>query len=150
MDSLDFAGMMEDAPSHTRMITYFEMSEVDRERRPAAACLTDIFSDGLSMVYSFFDPDIPSRSLGTYMILDHIRMARSGGRPYVYLGYWVPGSPKMDYKSRFSGLEIFYRNRWQRLEMLSEIDTGPPPGPGEPLTRQAASILVPEIVKGKW
>ncbi len=60
-----------------------------------------MLSDGLSMVYSFFDSDEASRSLGTFMILDHIARAREMGLPYVYLGYWVEGSRKMDYKGRF-------------------------------------------------
>ncbi len=59
------------------------------------------------MVYSFYDPDQTALSLGTYLILDHIEIAREAGLPYVYLGYWVPGSRKMGYKSGFSGLEIY-------------------------------------------
>src|SRR4030095_17268041 len=65
-----------------------------------AVALSDVLSDGLSMVYSFFDPDEGARSLGTFMILDHIERARRMGLPYVYLGYWVRGSRKMDYKGR--------------------------------------------------
>ena len=68
--------------------------------------LTDVLSDGLSMVYSFYAPGQQRRSLGTYMILDHVEIAREAGLPYVYLGYWVPGSQKMGYKSKFSGLEV--------------------------------------------
>ena len=63
--------------------------------------LTDVLSDGLSMVYSFFEPSEESRSLGTFMILDHITRAKRLGLPYVYLGYWIEGSKKMDYKGRF-------------------------------------------------
>ena len=66
-----------------------------------ATALTDVLSDGLSMVYSFFDPTYSDRSLGTFMILDHIVRARKMGLPYVYLGYWVDGSRKMGYKRRF-------------------------------------------------
>ena len=71
--------------------------------------------DGLSMVYSFFHPGEDERSLGTYMILDHMRAARSRGLPYVYLGYWVEGSEKMDYKTRFKPMEALGREGWQRI-----------------------------------
>ena len=57
--------------------------------------LTDVLDDGLSMIYSFYDPDGANRSLGTFMILDHIERARRLGLPYLYLGYWVQGSRKM-------------------------------------------------------
>ena len=73
---------------------------------PLVACaLTDRLRDGLSMVYSFFHPGEDARSLGTYMILDHVRTRAERGLRHVYLGYWVRGSEKMDYKTRFSPLE---------------------------------------------
>ena len=77
--------------------------------------LTDILADGLSMVYSFFDPDYSDRSLGTLMILDHIQRARRMGLPYVYLGYWVAGSPKMEYKQRFRPQERLGPRGWERV-----------------------------------
>ena len=79
--------------------------------------LTDLLSDGLSMVYSFFDPDYETRSLGSLMILDHIERAKQMGLPYVYLGYWVRGSRKMDYKSRFLPQERLMSQGWVRAEM---------------------------------
>ena len=82
----------------------------------AVVALTDVLSDGLSMVYSFFDPEEGDRSLGTYMILDHIERAQSMGLPYVYLGYWVPGSRKMDYKGRFLPQERLMPSGWTRVE----------------------------------
>jgi len=75
-----------------------------------------VLNDGLSMVYSFFDPDESGRSLGTYMILDHIERARRMGLPYVYLGYWVRGSRKMDYKGRFLPQERLTPDAWVRVE----------------------------------
>ena len=83
---------------------------------PAVDALTDVLGDGLSMVYSFFDPDYDDRSLGTFMILDHINRARKLGLPYVYLGYWVAGSPKMDYKRRFRPQEHLMVNGWVRVD----------------------------------
>jgi arginine-tRNA-protein transferase len=86
--------------------------------------LTDVLSDGLSMVYSFFEPSQQSRSLGTFMILDHITRARRLGLPYVYLGYWIEGSKKMDYKGRFLPQQRLAPSGWLRIdasgEMLSE------------------------------
>ena len=77
--------------------------------------LTDVLGDGLSMVYSFFDPEEESRSLGTFMILDHIDRAKRMGLPYVYLGYWVSGSRKMDYKARFLPQERLMPDGWTRV-----------------------------------
>jgi arginine-tRNA-protein transferase len=84
-----------------------------------AVALTDVLSDGLSMVYSFFTSDEASRSLGTFMILDHIARARRMGLAYVYLGYWVKGSRKMDYKGRFLPQERLSPDGWKRVERAS-------------------------------
>jgi len=81
-----------------------------------AVALSDVLSDGLSMVYSFFDPDEADRSLGTLMILDHIERAKAMGLPYVYLGYWVAGSQKMDYKRRFRPQEHLGPRGWSRVD----------------------------------
>ena len=81
-----------------------------------AVALTDVLSDGLSMVYSLFESEQAPRSLGTFMILDHITRARQMGLPYVYLGYWVQGSRKMDYKGRFLPQERLTPDGWKRVE----------------------------------
>ena len=81
-----------------------------------AVALTDILSDGLSMVYSFYNPLAQDRSLGTYLILDHVTRARQMGLPYVYLVYWVQGSRKMDYKRRFLPQERLSPHGWERIE----------------------------------
>jgi arginine-tRNA-protein transferase len=81
-----------------------------------AVALTDVLGDGLSMVYSFFEPDESTRSLGTFMVLDHIARAQAMGLSYVYLGYWVHGSGKMDYKSRFLPQERLTPDGWMRAE----------------------------------
>ncbi len=83
---------------------------------PVAVCLTDVLSDGLSMVYSFFEPSEAGRSPGTFMILDHIHRAKQLGLPYLYLGYWVDGSRKMDYKARFKPQERLMGPGWVRVE----------------------------------
>jgi arginine-tRNA-protein transferase len=81
-----------------------------------AVALTDVLGDGLSMVYSFFDSEQAHRSLGTYMILDHITRARRMGLAYVYLGYWVQGSRKMDYKGRFLPQQRLTPDGWKLVE----------------------------------
>jgi leucyl-tRNA---protein transferase len=112
MTVLDFAMMVEDSHVDTRIIEYRK----DGKGELIAACLTDTMSDGLSMVYSFFEPDHAARSMGTWMILDHIRRAREMGLDYLYLGYWVKGSPKMDYKARFLPQERLMPEGWMVVE----------------------------------
>ena len=68
------------------------------------------------MVYSFYNPDLGHRSLGTFMILDHVRRARLLGLPHVYLGYWVKGSRKMDYKTKFLPQEHLMQRGWERYD----------------------------------
>ena len=107
-----------------------------------AVCLTDVLSDGLSMVYSFFDPAYAGRSLGTYVILDHIEIAREADLGYVYLGYWVPGSRKMDYKSRFKPLEIFRGGAWQVLDEATAVRMSTHPLENDPIAEQVAAIYL--------
>ncbi len=126
MDEFDFADMVEQTPVTTYLVEYREPSRGRRPGRLVGACLTDQQSDGLSMVYSFFDPDLPERpGLGTYIILDHIARARSARLPYVYLGYWVKGSARMQYKVRFQPLERLGPNGWRRLDQ-ADIEPGLP------------------------
>ena len=117
----DYAMMVEDSHVDSRIIEYRLRTEGDGlQEQPAgellAVALTDRMGDGLSMVYSFFNPDVTDRSLGTYMILDHIERAQQLGLPHVYLGYWVKGSRKMEYKTRFLPQEHLMAQGWQRYE----------------------------------
>ncbi len=114
MDVYEYASMIEETPVRSRVVEYSEIDESGRGRLRAVA-LTDVLSDGLSMVYSFFDPELEPRSPGSYIILDHIEIARAAGLPYVYLGYWVAGSQKMDYKKNYKPLEIFIGGKWREL-----------------------------------
>ncbi len=119
MTVLDFATMVEESVVKTFMTEYRVKPEDPLHADPGAGelagvALCDRLSDGISMVYSFFDTAFAARSLGTYMILDHIDQARRLGLPYLYLGYWIEGSRKMSYKTRFGPQERLGPNGWVR------------------------------------
>ena len=119
MTVLDYAMMVEDSHIETRVVEYRRRVSDGAGRQAGdliAVALTDVLGDGLSMVYSFFEPDLSARSLGTLMVLDHISRAQRMGLSYVYLGYWVRGSRKMDYKGRFLPQERLMPEGWARVE----------------------------------
>ena len=103
----DYRAMVEDSPVMTVLLEH---------RKPdgtlVAACLADLLDDGLSAVYSYFDPAEAARSPGTAMILALIVEARQRALPYVYLGYWIGASRKMAYKTRFRPLEALTSQGW--------------------------------------
>ena len=145
MDIFEFAAMIEETPIRSRVVEYSEApAGGDHKRTLTAVCLTDVLDDGLSMVYSFYEPDRPSDSLGTYIILDHIAIAREAGLPYVYLGYWVPGSPKMGYKARFSGLEVYYQGQWRDVGNPDAYTADTHPLSVAPIAEQVARIDLPD------
>ncbi len=114
MDEMDFADMVEHTPVTSFVTEYREPSRDGEPGRLVGACLTDRQGDGLSMIYSFYDPDHDTRTgLGNYIILDHIRRAAEAGLPFVYLGYWVHGSARMQYKIRYRPLERLGPNGWE-------------------------------------
>ena len=110
MSFYDYRAMVEDTPIETFIIEFR-----DEQDRLVGACLGDTLSDGLSAVYSIFAPELEKRSLGTYAVLWLIERARLSGLPYVYLGYWVPESRKMAYKSRFRPAEVLVSGTWRML-----------------------------------
>lgn len=147
MDIFEYAAMIEETPVRSRVIEYAEpvAGGAEGARRLVAVCLTDVLDDGLSLVYSFYDPDMAEASLGTYMILDHVELARQVGLPYVYLGYWVPGSAKMAYKARFGALEIYHDGAWRELGDPSHHPVRPHPLAVRPITEQVAAIALPQM-----
>jgi len=145
MDVFEFAAMIEETPIRTRVIEYHDTQAHDL----AAVCLTDVLDDGVSMVYSFYQPDRPGDSLGTHIILDHIRIAREAGLPYVYLGYWVPGSSKMGYKAKFSGLELYVGGKWQKMRDPADYSAEMHPLSTDPIAEQAANISLPGSVPAR-
>ncbi len=114
MSVLDYSLMVEDSVVETFVTEYRLKPDENGETPLLGVSLCDRLSDGISMVYSFFDPDVPARSLGTYMILDHVNYARAQGYPFVYLGYWIEGSRKMRYKGRFQPQERLTSKGWVR------------------------------------
>ena len=140
MDEFEFSAMIEETPIRSRVVEYLDPETGDL----IAVSLTDVLDDGLSMVYSFFRPDLPKRSLGSYVILDHIEIAREAGLPYVYLGYWVPGSAKMGYKAKFSALEVFLGGRWQALKNPADYESEAHPLSIDPIAEQVARLTLPD------
>ncbi|CDO61377.1 Arginine-tRNA-protein transferase [Candidatus Phaeomarinobacter ectocarpi] len=129
MDEDDFSAMVEETTVDTLIFEYWTRSDpADDTLEPlgrqklVGASVTDVIDDGLSMVYSFFDPSESARSLGSYMILDHVKKAREMGLPYVYLGYWIDDCRKMAYKAKYQPLEALTMDGWAPLEPPS--DTG--------------------------
>ncbi|MCL4129300.1 UNVERIFIED_CONTAM: hypothetical protein GTU68_022589 [Idotea baltica] len=114
MSYRDFATMVGGSPVQSLM---FEYRDGEGDDAPLiGVSITDVLRDGFSMVYTFFNPDLGARGLGHYMILDHIQHAQDLGLPHVYLGYWIKGSAKMDYKRRYSPLEVLDGDEWRPLE----------------------------------
>lgn len=128
MEFSDYAGMVEDTMVHTHIVEYRRRDDPGAGELLAAA-LVDVLRDGLSLVYSFFDPDLRGRCLGSFIILDHIRQARMAEAlmaqaSYVYVGYWIENSEKMAYKAGFRPIELLTGGAWQRFEQI-----GDPPSP---------------------
>ncbi len=104
----DYRGMVEETAVGSALVEFREPGE-----RLMAACLFDRLGDGLSAVYSYFDPDDAGRGLGTHVVLWLVAAAASERRPYVYLGYWIADSRKMAYKTRFKPLERLIDGQWR-------------------------------------
>ena len=111
----DYVAMVEDTAVRSHLIEYRSRPDDGGPGELVACALVDVLSDGLSLVYSFFEPSLSKRSLGSFVILDHVVQAAAAGLPYVYLGYWVQGSEKMNYKARFTPLEVLKPGGWRLL-----------------------------------
>ena len=113
--------MVEDTAVRTHLIEYRYPPSDTGPGELVGCALVDVLADGLSLVYSFFDPLLARRSPGSFIILDHVIQAQAAGLPYVYLGYWVSGSEKMDYKARFAPLEVLKPGGWR---LLAAVERG--------------------------
>lgn len=129
MSYADYRGMVEDSPVRTRIAEFRDASG-----SLLAASLVDLLDDGVSAVYSFYDPQHQKRSLGSWSILWLVEQCRRQGQPYVYLGYWIADSPKMAYKARFPALERLTADGWTGFAPPPEAGAGhslaPPAGRG--------------------
>ena len=124
MDDVDFADMVEHSAVDTLVVEYREPSRGGRLGKLVGACITDRQGDGLSMIYSFFAPEDEGRAgLGTFIILDHIERAALAGLDHVYLGYWVRGSKRMEYKARFQPMERLGPAGWRRMTAADVADS---------------------------
>jgi leucyl-tRNA---protein transferase len=112
----DYRGMVDGSPVRTRIVEFR-----DGAGALVAASLIDLLDDGVSAVYSFFDPAQPKRSLGSWSILWLVDECRRRERPYVYLGYWIADSSKMAYKARFPALERLSAGGWTDFAPAREI-----------------------------
>lgn len=115
----DFRAMIEDSIDATRLVEHRAA-----DGRLIAAALVDRLADGFSAVYSFFDPALPARSLGTHVVLDLIERGRAEGLPYVYLGYWIADSRKMSYKNRFRPSEVMIAGAWRPFGEVTKENGG--------------------------
>ena len=91
-------------------------------KKLVAVAVSDMVSDGLSAVYSFFEPKMKSRSLGTYCILKQIDYAKELGLSYIYLGYWIKNHNKMHYKINFKPLQLYTDEQWQQHTISKKPD----------------------------
>ncbi|MBW7922405.1 MAG: arginyltransferase [Rubellimicrobium sp.] len=145
MTLMEYAAMVEETPVNTRLVEYRDRAT----RELVAVCLTDILDDGVSMVYSFFDPSRAATSPGTFLILDHIGIATGMALPHVYLGYWVPGSARMGYKARFHPLEVYAGGKWQEVHDPAHFPQAAHPLSVEPVAEQVARITLPDLRPAK-
>jgi arginine-tRNA-protein transferase len=122
----------------TRLVEFYD---ADRLRMVS---FIDVVTDGLSSVYTFFDPDLPAAGLGTYGVLWQIRQCLAGGRPHLYLGYWIRECRKMSYKARFRPIEGFIDGVWRELarEPVRGLDRS---GVRDQETERLPTALPPQI-----
>jgi leucyl-tRNA---protein transferase len=121
MDDMDYADMVEQSPVRSHVVEYRTPGRYGRLGELVGACLTDQQGDGLSMIYSFYDAEAEGRpGLGNYIIMDHILRAKAAGLPYVYLGYWVEGAARMQYKIRYRPMERLGPDGWERFEPVEQ------------------------------
>lgn len=117
----DYASFLLESPLSTSMVTDYRLPDGSL----AATGYLDLLPGGLSSVYFAFEPSLSSRSLGTWSVLREVELARSLGKRWYYLGFWVPGSPKMDYKARFEPFEYAREGTWsgpcRRGEVLAAL-----------------------------
>jgi len=111
IDTSKYSGFIESSYSRSKFLCF------RLEGKLIGISVLDQFEGGISAVYTFFEPEHSNRSLGTYAILYALKLAKTHKIPYVYLGYWIDGSMKMDYKRKFKPLQGYMDRKWQELEL---------------------------------
>ena len=109
MDFQDYCKMFVSNGINTKVYEYFYKGEL------VGCVISDFLKGSISMVYSFYSELFLKNSLGKYIILDHFRLAKDFDMDYVYLGYWVEGSSKMEYKNSFNSSEVLIDNNWTTI-----------------------------------
>jgi arginine-tRNA-protein transferase len=94
--------------------------EITESEKLMAIAVTDVVEDGLSSVYTFYDPEYLARSLGQFAILQQINLAQTYNKPYLYLGYWIASVKKMSYKADYQPLQYFINNQWLEKEAFEQ------------------------------
>ena len=142
MEEMDFDdyGVMVSGGATKSCLVEYRIRDGDQAGELVGVCLADGMCDGLSLVYSFYAPESNRRSLGNYIILDHLSEARARNLPFVYLGFWVRESPKMSYKARFQPCEGFIRDQWVPLN----------PKTLDPDTLKPDSFFQETILQNSW
>ena len=120
-DHEQYANFLLQSGVDTRLIEFSENGVL------RMASIIDVLSDGLSSVYTFYDPDLPGASLGTYNILWQIAQCAANDLPYLYLGYWIRDSRKMAYKARFRPIEGLIDGVWRELDDTASAKPNAPP-----------------------
>ncbi|MGC6518212.1 MAG: arginyltransferase [Candidatus Puniceispirillaceae bacterium] len=116
MSFQEFSNMIHNSPIDTFLVEYRDITD-----ELIACIMIDAQADGLSAVYSFYDPLSTNRSLGTFMILDMIELTKELDKDYLYLGFYIAQSRKMAYKARFMPSEVFQNGMWEPLSLSSEL-----------------------------
>ena len=109
MNYTDYKKMLEAPGVNTKVYEYYHQDKL------VACVISDLLNDSISMVYSFYSNDYLKNSIGKFLILDHFNLAKELRKKFVYLGYWVEGSEKMDYKSKFNSSEVLINNQWKNI-----------------------------------